>query len=386
MKYSEFYINEIACTVDSEVKNIQYGCDECILPVNYTFGDYKKHEGQTKCKFCRNFKEPDFKGKKEFIKEINLQKGEKLGITVSGGKDSMFAWHYLVNCFGSENVVAFNHKKTGLVHPLATQNLNVAKEILKTELIVIEDKGMLKRFKKNFEALLNNPSPEMVRVALCAGCRFGITEALYSKGDELGIKKYVSAASYLELAPFKEELLTQKGYGDDKVGLMEGLKVNDCYDFDDNLTYILRDHEYKYKGKLSCDDDKITMFKNYELYDLDKYMANTPQQIEEFVIENLNWVRPERSWHYDCLIEEIKDVLYYGMLGYTESDFKLSAMVRHKLITSEEAKYQIEIVRSMIRNSFPQTVEFLRSVGLDHLVGKMSEFYETSEYLASPSA
>ena len=120
---------------------------------------------------------------------------------------------------------------------------------------------MLPRFKKNLEALLKRPSPEMVRVALCAGCRYGISEALYVKGSEMGIRKYVSAASYLELAPFKEELLAERGWGDETRGLLQGLKVNDDYNFGDNLVYILRDHQYKYKGKLSSEANRVTNFK-----------------------------------------------------------------------------------------------------------------------------
>lgn len=385
MEYSEFYKDMVPRIVDVEAKNFAYGCDRCILPENYMFGDYQEHNGETTCKFCRDHEEPQFKSEEDFIRDVNLQKGEKIGVTVSGGKDSLFAWHYLVSTFGAENVVAFNHKKTGLVHPEATRNINRANEILQTELIVMEDNGMMPRFKKNLEALLNNPQPGMVRVALCTGCRYGITEALYTKGAELGIKKYVSAASYLELAPFKEELLAQKGCGDETRGLLEGLKENGAYHFDSNLSYILRDHQYKYKGNLSSDRENVNVFKDYQLIDLDKYFPNDPQKMEKFVTDNLNWVRPERSWHFDCVVEEMKDIFYYGLLGYTETDFKLSAMVRHKLISRDEAIRQIEIVRTMVRNSFPQTERFLRSIGLEYLLGKMHRFYKRSPYLATPA-
>ncbi|NLO97393.1 MAG: hypothetical protein GX091_04915 [Peptococcaceae bacterium] len=385
MNYSEFYLNEAAHTADLEVKSIGYGCEICILPVNYAFGNYKMHNGKRVCKFCRNFEKPHYWGEEEFIKDINLQKGEKIGVTVSGGKDSLYAWFKLVAFFGPENVIAFNHLKCGLVHPVAMLNLERAKRILKTELIVIRDEGMLPRFKKNLEALLNHPSPEMVRVALCTGCRYGISEAIYNVGNEMGIKKYVSAASNLELAPFKEELLADKGNGDDTRGLLKGLEENKGYEFDDNINIIWRDHKYKYKGNLSSDDKKVTDFKGYQLFDLDKYIPNNPQSIEQFVIKNLDWIRPERSWHYDCIVEEMKDVFYYGLLGYTEADFKLSAMVRHKLITRKDAMHQIEIVRTIIRNSYPQTEKFLRNMGLEHLIEPMREFYTRSPYLKTPA-
>lgn len=381
MEYSEFYIGKPSLKIDPEVKNVEYPCQGCILPGNYEFGQFEEYNGVNLCKFCRDFKEPSFKGRQALIQEIDLQKGEKLGITVSGGKDSIFAWDYLVKSFGKENVVAFNHNKIGLVHPLAKENLYRAQEILGTQLIVIEDDLMFPRFKKNLESLLNHPSPAMVRVALCAGCRFGITEGLYIKGEELGIRKYVSGASYLELAPFKEELLAQKGNGDDTLGLQKGLRENHHYKFEDNLKYILRDHEYKYKDNLSSDEGNGAKFKEYKLFDLDNYIPINPEEIEDFVVKNLNWVRPERSWHFDCMVEELKDVFYYGLLGYTETDFKLSAMVRHNIISLEEAIYQMEIVRTMTRNSFHNTREMLESFALDHLIVKMEEFYARSPYL-----
>lgn len=385
MNYSEFYTDKVAYTVDNEVENFNYACDTCILPEGYIFGEYLQEDEKQECKFCRGFKKPNFLGEKSFIKDVDLRENERIGVTISGGKDSLFAWHYLVKCFGREKIVAFNHKKKGLVHPLATENIFRANEVLGTHLITLEDNKMLARFKKNFEALLNNPSPEMVRVALCAGCRFGITEKLYSKGADLGITKYVSAASYLELAPFKEEYLEQKGQGDDKRGLLKGINENGKYNFADNLDYILRDHEYKYKGNISCNSEAKTRFGDFELFDLDTYIESDPETVEKFVIKNLNWIRPERSWHFDCVIEEMKDVFYYGLLGYTESDFKLSAMVRHNLMTREEAIKQIQIVGTITRNSFPKTAEFMTKMGLGHLVDKMQDFYTASPYLATPS-
>ena len=128
--------------------------------------------------------------------------------------------------------------------------------------------------------------------------------------------------------------------------------------FGDNLVYILRDHQYKYKGKLSSEANRVTSFKGYQLFDLDKYMPNNPQQIEQFVIKNLDWKRPERSWHYDCLVEEMKDVFYYGLLGYTESDFKVKCNGSPQAITKEEATRQIEIMRTLVQIVFPKRKSF----------------------------
>lgn len=107
----------------------------------------------------------------------------------------------LCDIFGSENIIAFNHHKSGLVHPFAYENLLNASRILKSKLIIVEDNDFIIRFRKKLEAFVKKTDSAMTRVVLCAGCRYGITGNLYWLADEkYKIKKFVNAASYLELA------------------------------------------------------------------------------------------------------------------------------------------------------------------------------------------
>ena len=117
----------------------------------------------------------------------------------------------------------------------------------------------------------------MVRVALCTGCRYGITGELYETAySKYKMTQFVSAASYLELAPFKGELLKGKGNGNSKQGLIRGLAENVNYNFLHNIEVILRDDNLEYKAQN----------RNYHLFDFDNYLPNDSQKYEKAVKEN----------------------------------------------------------------------------------------------------
>lgn len=379
MEYSEFCLTGHA--KEREIDEKDYCCDCCILPSNYKWSSAIIENNKRKCKYCQEFKIHRFLGKDSFISDLDLKDNERVCIAVSGGKDSVFAWKKLVEMLGSDKVVACAYVKNRLTHKYAIENIKEASRILNSKCYILEDSDAYIRFKKNLESLLNKPDPSMVRVALCSGCRYGITKNIYDYiYDKEGITKYVSAASYLELAPFKEELLIEKGLGSSKDGLIKGLLENDGYSFGCNKDIILRDHDFKYKGNLSTGGN-FTNFGKYRLYDFDLYFENNPEEIEKEISRELNWKRPERSWHFDCLIEQFKDFFYYGLLGYTETNFKLSAMIRNNLISRVDAVNELKRYEEKLENSLCDIIDLMRELEVDYLIPKMKDFYSKSIYL-----
>lgn len=377
--YTELYKN---------MKNVKMnnfsriGCDYCVIPHDYKTAEFKiDNKGKKICNYCEKHVIQEFKGLDQLKKDIDLQDNEKIGIMVSGGKDGLYAWMTLCEMFGGDRVVAFNHHKTGIVHDLAYQNIINASKILNSELVVVKDDDFLPRFKNNLESFLKNPDPAMVRVALCAGCRYGITGELYETAySKYKISKFVSAASYLELAPFKGELLKEKGNGNSKYGLIRGLAENVNYNFPDNIEIILRDDNLEYKAKNKKGKILSREFSKYQLFDFDNYIPNNPQKYEEAVKEKLNLKRPERSWHFDCLVETFKDFFYYELLGYTETEFKLSQMIRYKLLTREEALNQLESYYATMDNSIDNIIDLLESMDMEYLKDDVIKFYNNSKY------
>lgn len=357
-------------------KNVM--CNNCVLNSDYEFIEL---DSSNECKYCRNFIKKSFKGLDRLYEDVNLFPEEKLGITVSGGKDSIYMWGKLTEVFGSDKIVAFSYYREGLTHPLALENIMNTKKILGTELVIIKDNDALDRFKKNFSVLLKQPDAAMVRVLLCTGCRYGITENLYREGKKQGIKKYISGASYLELAPFKEELLqSNSSDGNIDIGLENALKNYPLLG-EDVLSLIWRDQRYKYKNNHTLGNNIKTDEYEYTLFDFDDYAENNPEEIEKQVVKKYGWQRPERSWHFDCIIEEFKDVMYYGLLGYTELDFKLSAMVRYNLITRNEAQKRIQISNENLKNSYERIKAMLIEMKMEDNIEDLKSFYKSSKYL-----
>jgi UDP-N-acetylmuramate--alanine ligase len=317
---------------------------------------------------------------------VDLQDGEKLGVTVSGGKDSTYMWGVLADLFGPDRILALTYYRPGITDETAVRNMKRTSEILKCELVIHTEEEAYDRFRKDLEMLLRKPEPEAVRVLLCAGCRYGITGTLYQKGRERGIRKFFSAASYLELAPFKEELLAARDpSGDIDAGLERVLADYPALSegAGNTLEVILRDQRFKYKDNdtVKC---RISVDPEIELFDFDDYFQNDPGRIEVAVRSRFDWQKTHRSWHFDCIIEEFKDLFYYGMLGYTELDFKTAAMVRYGLLTLPQAEEILQVQAEKIASSYDAMLEKIRSHGLGHLKAALDDLYIRSRYLDYP--
>jgi hypothetical protein len=349
-----------------------------------TYADSRPHGGGV-CPFCREFHAKTFRGAEALKRDLALQPGERVGITVSGGKDSTYMWGVLTDLLGADAVQAFTYFKPGVSSDVALANVKKAARVLGSEPVIVSDSGVYDRFRRNLRIFLAHPDAASVRVLLCTGCRYGITENLYRRGAELGIYKYISGASYLELAPFKEDLLTAKGGGDIDAGLEAVIRAYPALDYGDNLMYIRRDQNFKYKNNDTLENNFGADYA-FDLFDFDDYFPNDPAKIEAAVVERFDWKKTNRSWHFDCEIEDWKDVFYFGLLGYTELDFKLSTMVRYGLLTRDEALAAVAKQAAHLRDSLAERQEKLTALGLTDCAGALARFYEESPYLSGKEA
>lgn len=364
-----------------KVIGLPLGCDRCVLPQGYAGASFSSVGNETICNFCLEHQKLKFLGGKQLISDLNLGANEQVGITVSGGKDSLYAWMWLVDHLGPDKVIAFNHCKVGLVHPIAEDNLLQAATILDSELIQFFDTEMLSRFRKNLSALLTKPDPAMIRVALCAGCRVGISGKMFALGENKGITKFINAASYLELAPFKSALMKAKGDGNERLGLVRGLKENPFYNHSDNIQTIILDDDHCHETQLAG-EKCFKLYPKIQYLDFHRYIPNIPSQSERAVKKRLNWNKPKRSWHFDCFVESFKDMFYYGILGYTETDYKLSAMSRYNLLSRGEAINRLLNTRERIVNGKEEIIRLMNQLGIGHLTSRVENFYQNSPFLS----
>ena len=108
---------------------------------------------------------------------------------------------------------------------------------------------------------------------------------------------------------------------------------------------------------------------------------NNPDFIEQELKQKFNWKSTERSWHFDCIIEEFKDMFYYGLLGYTETNFKLAAMVRYNLISKQDAQESIRKSNEDLKHSYTKMENMLKEYGMADSISDLKAFYQSSKYL-----
>lgn len=348
----------------------KYPCQRCSLPVEYL------GEMTGICCICKkNNHKMMFRGQAQFEQDISASKVDKLAVTVSGGKDSIYAWMKSVQTFGNEAVIGVSYIKPGISHPIAISNIIQASNILKSKVIFIVDTDCKDRLIRMLRILLHNPNASMVRPLLCAGCRTGITLKIYDRCKKMGINKVLSAASYLELAPFKNELLVSDGIRSLEEGIRSELNKYSTELGNSDMSLIREEFGLEYKRNIS--NGYPTLFEGIKIYDFDWYFENEPYKFEKYISDKLKWKRTEKSWHFDCQIEYIKDMFYYGLLGYTEADFKLSAMVRSNKIGRLEAIGQIRYYNSQIRRSKSIIKEFLKSISCgDEIINGIDMFFK----------
>src|SRR5512146_1613544 len=87
------------------------GCDRCVLPAGYLGANFIEKDGEKICNFCDTHEARQFLGLTQLVRDLNLGDQEKVGVTVSGGKDSVWMWMTMVDLLGKDKVIAFNHHK-----------------------------------------------------------------------------------------------------------------------------------------------------------------------------------------------------------------------------------------------------------------------------------
>lgn len=231
--------------------------------------------------------------------------------------------------------------------------------MLGSPLVIIDDYTFYKRFQENLKNYLAMPNAAILRAVLCAGCRNGISNRIFEECKKYKIEKVVNGASYLELAPFKGFEMEKFGDGSEIRDLLNGLLENNDYLKKDNLETIIRDHFTCHERDLSCQTNEYAI----DYIDFYNYFENNPKAVKETVTKKLGWRHPEgQTWHFDCIVEDYKQLIYYASYGYNELDFKYSTLVRYGMLSRDESinllKAQHSVTYSKIKMLEKQLVDF----------------------------
>ena len=149
------------------------------------------------------------------------------------------------------------------------------------------------------------------------------------------------------------------------------------------MDVIMLEDEHCHKTQLTG-GGVYRLYPDVRFFDFDSYFPNDPDLYAKSVRERFGWKAPAdgRDWHFDCLIEPFKDLFYYGTLGYTEMDYRLSAMVRFGLIDRSEAINQLMVARRGAVGGCEKMFNLMENLGVGNLINRVNDFYKSSTFLS----
>jgi glutamine---fructose-6-phosphate transaminase (isomerizing) len=265
-------------------------------------------------------------------------------VPVSGGRDSMYALYALVKKYKMKPL-AFNYNQ-GFVEPQATANIENAIRILGVDLIRNTDNKAQHQYTRHNLSVLSKARPQQRRLVelLCAGCDAGYVDIV----DELARQHKVSLIVQGGCG-FEPHL---RGYLTSDVRLISSspalsLMVEEMKELLNNLGLFI-DPRYPLNRRFLChvpgfmsrflpkrhrkgEIERIHFFK-YITWKYREDVAELEREIE--------WRKPpgmSTTMRFDCRLHILVDRYRILYQGFSEKEAVLSALVRAKVITREEA-------------------------------------------------
>ena len=291
------------------------------------------------CNFCRDHEKIKYSGDDALRQKMaSIPKGNGVVdcvVPVSGGKDSTYVLYYVTKVLGLK-AIAVNYDN-GLTHHHAKENLRRITDTLGVELVTISMHKQKSYLAKNLKAYFAKPNPAMVPT-LCTGCRIGIVGNVCKVAQEKGIRMVFFGWSAFEEAPFKAGFLKADG-GSVVTGLIVNIISNPKYLLNGTLKVQILDYLHSYTR---VRDWGVLLKKLYPgIYPIPffDYIEYNPGRIQQEVSEKVGWSAPdpENSWRFDCQIKLLQDRIYLNEVGFNATHDYLSAKIREKYITRDDA-------------------------------------------------
>lgn len=339
-------------------------CSRCILPETMP---YIRFDAQGVCNYCHSYKKSNQpKDPQRFIELIEpyrRNQGYDCIVPFSGGRDSCYALHMIVNELKLKPIT-YTYD-WGMVTDVGRRNIALMCGALGVENIVVADDIEKKRknIAMNFAAWLKNPHLGMLNI-LTAGDKHFFRHVNKVK-EETGISLNLWGVNPLEVTHFKTGFLgiepdfeRQKVYASGKLGQ-------------------LRYHSKRFKQML-----KSPGYFNSSLWDTysGEYYRSFTEKKDYFhifdhwqwdeneinlMLENYGWETASdtpTTWRIGDGTAGIFNYIYYTLAGFTEHDTFRSNQIREGQITREQALKQVE---SENAPCFDNIRWYLQSIGFD---------------------
>lgn len=340
-------------------------CVKCVLPETYpniTFNN------KGICNYCINHKRKYYPGEEAFddVLEGYRNRGGKYDclVAVSGGKDSTYALHEIVEKRGMKTL-AF-HFDNGTTSDGAKANIINVTQALNIEVYTITSKfdRRKKCLKNHLRAWVKNPLPDTIPM-WCVGCNEGYRLGAFQVAKKIGIPLYIAGSSTIESASFKKDLIG-KGQMLPFIYLFKLLQTP-SYLNPFLLSTTVKDHVLRARpfwvDHLYQKHVRRLSFFTYIKYDEERILST--------IRDKYDWSSGGGSAstsRTDCVIGILRDYFYNKMCGFTENDVKHSNMIREDMLTRHEAMERLEERLSNFEHGMAFALTALKRKGIEESV------------------
>lgn len=339
-------------------------CSRCILPETMP---YIRFDAQGVCNYCHNYKKRNQpKDKQRFIELIEpyrRKQGYDCIVPFSGGRDSCYALHMIVNELKLKPIT-YTYD-WGMVTDVGRRNIALMCGALGVENIVVADDIEKKRknIAMNFAAWLKNPHLGMLNI-LTAGDKHFFRYVNKVK-EETGISLNLWGVNPLEVTHFKTGFLgiepdfeRQKVYASGKLGQLryqskrfKQMLKSPGY-FNSSLWDTLSGEYFRSSAK------KTDYFHVFDYWQWDEGLIND-------LLAEYDWELASdtpTTWRIGDGTAGIYNYIYYTLAGFTEHDTFRSNQIREGELTREQALRLIEAENAPCHDNLRW---YLKSIGFD---------------------
>ena len=339
-------------------------CTRCVLPETMPFIRFNE-DGV--CNYCLHYKPRNKPKPKEqlfaLVEPFRRKAGNDCVVPFSGGRDSCYALHLIVNELQMKPVT-YTYD-WGMVTDLGRRNISRMCSELGVENIIVADDISKKRenIAMNLRAWLKAPNLGMISI-LTAGDKHFFRHVETIK-RQTGITLNLWGVNPLEVTHFKAGFLgVPPDFEEDRVYISSGMKqlryqylrlkammASPGY-FNRSLWDTISGEYYRSFA------EKTDYFHIFDYWTWD-------ERIVDQCLARYDWEKaPDTSttWRIGDGTAAFYNYIYYTIAGFTEHDTFRSNQIREGQITRQEA---IELVQAENRPRYPNIKWYLDAVGLD---------------------
>ena len=343
-------------------------CKKCILSENVPFILFDENGV---CSFCNNYQKITYKDISEgkaLLNKVTQGKKNNSIIALSGGRDSSFGLHAMVNTFDIKPL-AFTYD-WGMITDLGRRNISrmCAKLGIEHILITADIRKKRNNIKKNVSAWLESPHLGMIPLFMAGDKQFFYHSNVLKKKYNTNLD--VWCFNPYEITTFKDDFSGIKMWDlkkDSKlhtheVGFTKKIQYSFFY-----LFQFLKNSKYLNSSLLDTFGAYLSFyFIKKDYFSIFDYVEWDEHKVNETLIQKYNWetdpFMPTTTWRIGDGSSYFYNYIYYSIVGFTETEFLRSRQIRENKITRDQA---LDLIKRENKPNFEAIKWYCEKIGIE---------------------